>query len=252
MKKNAFTLAEVLITLGIIGVVASLTIPTLMVKVTDKENAAKLKKIYSVMSQAYTSAKSEFGTIDEWGMGDTYVTDEETGESNFNQENASIVLNKFVKFLKVDKKCDKVTGCWYPDNLLYLNGEVSNENFDIVKKGRASLVLADGSLISFVGIHRACNAIRGEGTLEHVCGTIAIDVNGWKKPNQIGRDIFQFYLSKESIIPYGTKMETIFRFPDTCNIYSSGWGCTAWVIYNENMDYLKCDDLSWDTKPKCQ
>ena len=32
----------------------------------------------------------------------------------------------------------------------------------------------------------------------------------------------------------------------------NGAGCTAWVIYNENMDYLRCDDLSWDGKHECK
>lgn len=31
----------------------------------------------------------------------------------------------------------------------------------------------------------------------------------------------------------------------------TGGGCTAWVIFNENMDYLHCDDLSWNGKTKC-
>ena len=32
---------------------------------------------------------------------------------------------------------------------------------------------------------------------------------------------------------------------------SNGYSCTAWVIFKENMDYLKCDDLTWDGKNKC-
>ena len=59
--KFAFTLAEVLITLGIIGVVAAMTIPTLMQKYYEKQTVAKLKETYSILSQALKSASQEEG-----------------------------------------------------------------------------------------------------------------------------------------------------------------------------------------------
>lgn len=52
MKKLAFTLAEVLITLGIIGVVAAMTIPTLVTNADKKATATKLKVFYSKINQA--------------------------------------------------------------------------------------------------------------------------------------------------------------------------------------------------------
>ena len=56
MKNRAFTLAEVLITLGIIGVVAAMTLPTVVNKYKEKETVTKLKKFYSIISQSYLSA----------------------------------------------------------------------------------------------------------------------------------------------------------------------------------------------------
>lgn len=45
-------------------------------------------------------------------------------------------------------------------------------------------------------------------------------------------------------------------FETYCNLSKpdklNGYGCAAWVIYNENMDYLHCNDLSWDGKKKCK
>ena len=68
MKKlyRAFTLAEVLITLGIIGVVAAMTIPGLMTNLQHKHTAAKLKKFYSTMKQVIMQAEEEFGDIGSW------------------------------------------------------------------------------------------------------------------------------------------------------------------------------------------
>lgn len=53
-KRNAFTLAEVLITLGIIGIVAAITIPAVKLKIDDREKIVHWKKMYSLISQAYT------------------------------------------------------------------------------------------------------------------------------------------------------------------------------------------------------
>lgn len=50
--------------------------------------------------------------------------------------------------------------------------------------------------------------------------------------------------------------ETRFSFKKYCDMSNksnlNGYGCTAWVIYNENMDYTRCNNLSWDGKLKCK
>ncbi len=65
-KKAAFTLAEVLITLGIIGIVAAMTLPTLVQKKTNSEVEAKLKKIYSSMNQAIILSEIDNGPKEYW------------------------------------------------------------------------------------------------------------------------------------------------------------------------------------------
>lgn len=65
-RKIAFTLAEVLITLGIIGVVAAMTIPTLMANHRKKVVETKLEKIYSVMNQAINLTNAEYGDVTNW------------------------------------------------------------------------------------------------------------------------------------------------------------------------------------------
>lgn len=64
--KKAFTLVEVLITLGIIGVVAALTMPMLIGHFEKTTTATKLKKFYSVMAQATDKAMSENGDWSTW------------------------------------------------------------------------------------------------------------------------------------------------------------------------------------------
>lgn len=60
-KKPAFTLAEVLITLGVIGVVAGMTMPTVIANYQKKQTAAKLQKFYTIMSQALLRWETDEG-----------------------------------------------------------------------------------------------------------------------------------------------------------------------------------------------
>ena len=49
---------------------------------------------------------------------------------------------------------------------------------------------------------------------------------------------------------------TVSSFENKCNMSkktdANGYGCTAWVLQNENLDYLHCNDLSWDGKHSCR
>ena len=57
--KNGFTLAEVLITLGVIGIVAALTMPSLIANYQKQVTISKLKKIYSILGQQILLANSQ-------------------------------------------------------------------------------------------------------------------------------------------------------------------------------------------------
>ena len=65
MKKFiAFTLAETLIVMGIIGIVSALTLPNLNASTGEKEKVAKVKKIYQNLNDAYGRAQAVYGPID--------------------------------------------------------------------------------------------------------------------------------------------------------------------------------------------
>ena len=72
--KKGFTLAEVLITLGIIGIVAAMTLPAVVQKKQKLETSARLKKFYSTMQQAIIYSETENGEMQTWTI--------ETGGSN--------------------------------------------------------------------------------------------------------------------------------------------------------------------------
>lgn len=232
LKKAAFTLAEVLITLGIIGVVAAMTMPSLIQNYQEKATVTKLKKCYSLVSQAYVSILNDEGGSDTLQAGDDLE-----------------MMEKFGKYLKYQKTCGRNKGCF--PNVTYKsvtgNGYSKWED-DTTDRSRA--ILTDGTLIMFNK-----SAMLGGNEGNYLYAQIYVDINGFKGPNQLGRDFFYFYINPEKIVPAGAKAleekNEDQKFTKNC-IQQNGYACAAWVIYNENMDYLHCKDLSWDGKHSCK
>ena len=88
-----------------------------------------------------------------------------------------------------------------------------------------------------------------------VYGAVHVDINGKSGPNTYGKDYFRFYVTDKAIVPSGVNTTLTYNFHNAClnNVTDmQGTACTAWVLYNENMDYLHCKDLSWTGKTKCK
>ena len=177
-RKVAFTLAEVLITLGIIGVVAAMTLPTLIGNYQKKQVISQLKKAFSEYAQAMQMAQVENGTLDTWAA---------IPKANF--ENSNIEQNRYFgeKYLFPNIKTLNVciptsSECW-ADNVKNLN------NQDIT--GTTHYRNNDPGVISFIAAsgYSVYYWLHGNGTgMWYI-----VDVNGPKNgPNIIGRDIFSF------------------------------------------------------------
>jgi len=168
----AFTLAEVLITLGIIGVIAALTIPTLIKKTNDKETIVALKKAYSILSSSYTLAVQENGSPETW------------------TKDPLAVLKPY---LKVSKDCsDFSTGCFGPGVTYKLLNGGDDAAYDT--GGQTGLILVDGTTLMYQVDSSTCTKPVGSSdSLQSECGQIYVDINGNKKPNQWGVDAYLRY-----------------------------------------------------------
>lgn len=100
-SKFAFTLAEVLVTLFIIGVVSALTIPSLIANYEQQANYTRLKKYQNILSNVYQLVVRENGTIDTWNLVD-----------NNHNGTVEIVADYFLPHLKSQKNCINAEGCW--------------------------------------------------------------------------------------------------------------------------------------------
>ena len=95
-KSAAFTLAEVLITLGIIGVVAAMTMPSLMQNYKRQQATARIKKFVSVINQALISAENDLGPREDWVI-------EGDASTEGNSDYAYNFLNTYIKpYIKSD------------------------------------------------------------------------------------------------------------------------------------------------------
>ncbi len=111
---KGFTLAEVLITLGIIGIVAALTIPTLISNYRKKVVESRLVNFYSVMNQAIKLSEVDNGSIMTWEkLEKGYETDED-GNPDYNRTNALLWFNKYLKpylkTIKIESPNNTITG----------------------------------------------------------------------------------------------------------------------------------------------
>ncbi len=224
-QKFAFTLAEVLITLGIIGVVAALTLPSLIANYQEKVATTRLKKAYSTISNAYISILEEDGDPSQWSNIETWED----------------VSAKFAKHINKAKVCHVgEPSCFKHVPRKDLVGNTVNV---ITQDG--AIVLSDGSAVGFDSQNPLADSLQCSNL--NYCFNISVDINGDKNPNQWGIDTFTFQVGRNNISPRGaanTHGESELCKPTATSVEMEGWwngsGCSAWVIYSENMDYLKC------------
>ena len=166
-----FTLAEVLITLGIIGIVAAMTMPALIAKYQKQQTISQLKKAYSEINQAIRLSESKFGTLDSWDFADFESSEERV--KYFGE-------NYLLPNLKVAKNCVSVhSGCWAEDTF-----NIDGNSWDLGEGiGRRAFITSSGYSV-YYWVHAVGNG-----------GWFYIDVNGPKKPNTLGKDIFPFIMS---------------------------------------------------------
>ena len=165
--KKGFTLAEVLITLAIIGVVAALTIPAVVYKYQKHAQYTQFMKVYNTLSNAFQLAQGEYGSVKSWDY-----------------DGSDMVDNYLAKYLNIISSQD------IPNyDIKTLDGQSFGAMNAVVSGNVASpkyYTLSDGS------------AFLIPVAMENFGIVVAVDTNGVKAPNTFGRDIFQFIIGSDS------------------------------------------------------
>lgn len=208
-SRLAFTLAEVLIVLGIIGVIAEMTIPTLQSEFQKKVTITGVQKVYSNLSQSVRLSEAENGPNIDWDWG--------------NEADVSSVKASFDKYwapyLNIMKNCNTYQECGYSSIQPFKTPSGDQEGMYVVEPvSRTTVVLADGAVLMVMCWHGP--SVEGDPNV--IAHRVYADLNGAKGPNVYGKDFFQFVLDPaKGIVPDGYN-KNYNLITASCNKESSG------------------------------
>lgn len=208
--KKGFTLSEVLITLGIVGVVVSMTIPAVIRKYRENTTVAQLQKFYTTMNQALKRSELDNGEYKYWDLPKILGNE--------------VYFNKYWKpYLQVLKICKTYKDCGYSAESPFKRPDGRQIVFSVVyPSARTTFKLTDGTTIINV-----VNTFDENNTLIDL-NYIYVDLNGGKAPNMLGRDVFLFDRDERGIIMQpcpGWSEQTIIK-----NCKETGACCSAKII----------------------
>lgn len=213
MYKKAFTMAEVLITLGIIGIVAAMTLPSLIGNYKKRQTVVHLKKVYSILNQAFLESQAKNGEYKYWTDGF------ELGAEKYFE----LYWKPYLKYLHY---CDTYQKCGYKEKSPWSKNQGGSLNYSVVVRNlRAPFILSDGTFVSI----STGEGIEGE---EFTNNIIFVDLNAGRLPNIAGVDLFIFTRSSQNTIEpagYNAKIEDVESdcktrgFYCAAQIMKSGW-----------------------------
>lgn len=219
---SAFTMAEVLITLGIVGIIAAMTLPSVINNIRNKQLETQFKKAYSVISQALLLMKETEGI-------------EITGDNYTSGHNFIPIFKKY--FIRYNP-CEDGSRCAVVQ--VRRNEYKTYNNLKTIYEG----YMDDASAIFGADMDVYVNGFTSSSTYGFM---IFIDINGvGKKPNRWGHDLFSFQVKNSVIVPVGLEGTAIENDSNLtpekfCNINSTsnrnGFTCSARAISEK--DYFK-------------
>ncbi len=156
----AFTLAEVLITLGIIGVVAAMTIPVLIQNYRNSVAETRLKKFYSVMNQAILQSVVDNGEFENWSYFNNGIQDDEGNYINQADENDKSFQKYLAPYLKITHKKEskdadgnKIILYFLADGSAFAFNALENRDITFYPKNPEKCIeKANGAMASIRGI----------------------------------------------------------------------------------------------------
>lgn len=229
--KSAFTLAEVLITLGVIGVVAAMTIPTLMTNITKKQLESQIKVAYSSIQQAMRASIAD-------GLGfDMQISD------GSDKHMADWFNTYIAPYLKTEQICVNKPGCWHKVGIVKtLNHQVPlHENSNGIGGNIITFVTPKGSYFNIDSYGTASmDSLFGITIPPNSAGLVFFfDANGDRKPNVIGKDIYIMAFTENGLVPAGNS-KTKDQVEQNC-LTGNGYWCLSKVI----SDSWEIDNKVW-------
>ena len=237
-KQKAFTLAEILLTLVILGVVSALTVPTLKRNSDEAKYVAAVQKAMAEVASASANVELEYGDI---ALLWKYTSGDDTDSKNSRNNEAKSISDKYAKTMNVLRMAR-------PNEQWTRYSIASDGKFAGAGGSRNTggffvphFYTTDGMAWNFTDGGYACG------------GAILIDVNGENPPNVIGIDMHGFRVGQPCSYKKETDSETgkekivgtnrtgsfgIYAMGDGINDTNGTWACTSYVIKHKAMPWL--------------
>ena len=193
-RKAAFTMAEVLITLGIIGIVAAMTLPSLIGKYQKKVTVTRLKRTYTVLSQAVQRSIADNGDPSGWGLEGFYNTapTDENLQKFIETFSKTYIVPYLAKINKIEFGTFKNLG--YKDIKYNGSGFTSEQMLNV--KGQL-LILNDGTVLQ-IRMSTTNYGTEEDRDDKFIDIYITADINGLRGANTVGKDIFMFQVESRT------------------------------------------------------
>lgn len=180
---------------------------------------------------------------------DTYGDDAKT--------RVNVLFLKLQNYIQTNKVCPhNIRGC------VHESTPFSDWNYGYILKNGVGIRLINGgtceqdTTMDKIGGYELNDDHKGSyyGTYHHSCAFMYINVSGARSVSKPGKNTFLFAVVKNGIVPIGgPKEKTSYNNISKCLNGKDMSRCSAWVVYNQNMDYLHCPEkLSWNGKHTCK
>ena len=231
-KFKAFTLAEVLLVVAIIGITAALALPNLSQSVDEDKYVMLAKATYSELDTGFNRMLTNKSLVEIY---------EDAGATT-KAAKSKAVVDELSKYIKMGTNCgNNITQCYNsPKKYTEANGEaIDNTTWQASKSDAAAFTLPSGAVVILY------DAIDNRARVD-------FDVDGVKGPCKCNVDIFRSAIDEEVLTA------DLFYLYDTSKAHRSGnanldldYDGLDWVLSIGNMDYLHCNNLNWSTKHQC-
>lgn len=185
MKKSGFTILELTMVLAIVGLVAALTIPSLLTEYHKSQTILRLKKIYQQFDIVVKKGIMKYGKTSRWT--DIFSPTKQSAANNLT------IINKYFKpYMKITLASTTMTQCWATGSKVT---SIDGNNYSFSNPACFKLETGENVALTVFSMDGAYTPV------------FMFDTNGDGPPNKLGIDIFvfQIYKDENSMVFYGER-----------------------------------------------
>lgn len=231
-KFVAFTMAEVLLVVAIIGITAALALPNLSQGIDEDKYVMMAKATYSELDSGFSRMLANKS------LGEIYTD----ANASTDAQRCKAIVDELSKYLKMGKNCgNSLTQC-YNSSKSYkkADGSVIDDTWPSGKSSNsAAFTLLSGAVVIVYGNDERIS--------------VDFDVDGEKGPCKCNVDIFRAAIDHVNLDSLTANLQYwVDESEKAGDAYlDTDYDALEWVLSKGNMDYLHCNDLNWSTKNQC-